>query len=82
MTGIEEVRKILRDLGIEEELLRQDSQLRTHLGLDSVDLTQVQPALTERFDTRIDLWAEHDFTVRQLADVIGDRRPGAGACGE
>lgn len=82
MTGIEEVRKILRDLGIDEELLRPDAQLRAHLGLDSVDLTQIQLALTERFDTRVDLWTRHDFTVRQLADVIGDRRPGAGVCRE
>ncbi|WP_252991191.1 AMP-binding protein [Streptomyces viridosporus] len=82
MTGIEEVRKILRDLGIEEELLREDAQLRAHLGLDSVDLTQIQLDLAERFDTRVDLWAEHDFTVRQLGDIVGDRRPGAGACGE
>ncbi|MFF8035193.1 AMP-binding protein [Streptomyces sp. NPDC016626] len=82
MTGIEEVRKILRDLGIEEVLLRQDAQLRAHLGLDSVDLTQIQLDLAERFNTRVDLWAEHDLTVRQLADAIGDRQPVAGAGGE
>ncbi|MFF8103525.1 AMP-binding protein [Streptomyces sp. NPDC016640] len=82
MTGIEEVRKILRDLGIEEVLLRQDAQLRAHLGLDSVDLTQIQLDLAERFNTRVDLWTEHDLTVRQLADAIGDRQPVAGAGGE
>ncbi|MFK0119588.1 AMP-binding protein [Streptomyces sp. NPDC090994] len=82
MTGIDEVRKILRDLGVEEELLREDAQLRAHLGLDSVDLTQIQLDLAERFGTRVDLWAEHDVTVRQLAGIIGDRRPDAGACGE
>ncbi|GGT24759.1 AMP-binding protein [Streptomyces griseoviridis] len=82
MTGIDVVRKILRDLGIEEELLREDARLRAHLGLDSVDLTQIQLDLAERFDTRVDLWAGHDFTVGQLAGLVGDRRPGAGACGE
>ncbi|CAL9589922.1 2-hydroxy-7-methoxy-5-methyl-1-naphthoate--CoA ligase [Streptomyces sp. enrichment culture] len=82
MTGIEEVRKILRDLGIEEELLREDAQVRAHLGLDSVDLTQIQLDLAERFGIRVDLWAEHDFTVRRLGDIVGDRRPGEGVRGE
>ncbi|MFH8974957.1 AMP-binding protein [Streptomyces sp. NPDC017890] len=77
MTGIEEVRKILRDLGIEEELLRDDAQLRTQLGLDSVDLTQLQVELAERFATRVDLWTEHDYTLRQLADIVGEHLPGA-----
>ncbi|MGC9382701.1 AMP-binding protein [Streptomyces sp. MH13] len=79
MAGIEEVRRILRDLGIEEELLGDDAQLRAHLALDSVDLTQIQVELAERFATRVDLWAEHDYTVRQLADIVGERLPGAGA---
>ncbi|MER7056917.1 AMP-binding protein [Streptomyces sp. NPDC000351] len=69
-------------MGIEEEPLRQDARLRADLGLDSVDLTQIQVELAERFDTRVDLWAEHDLTVRQLADAVGDRRPGASACGD
>ncbi|MBT2413588.1 AMP-binding protein [Streptomyces sp. ISL-12] len=69
-------------MGIEEELLREDAQLRAHLGLDSVDLTQIQLDLAERFGTRVDLWAEHDVTVRQLAGLVGDRRAGAGLCGE
>ncbi|MBM7172225.1 AMP-binding protein [Streptomyces sp. G44] len=69
-------------MGIEKELLRPDARLRAHLGLDSVDLTQIQLALTERCDTPVDLWSEHDFTLRQLADVVGDHRPRAGARGE
>jgi 2,3-dihydroxybenzoate-AMP ligase len=82
VTGIEEVRKILRDLGVGEELLREDALLRAHIGLDSVDLTQIQVDLAERFDARVDLWAEHDLTVRQLGEIVGDRRPGVGACVE
>lgn len=82
MTGIEEVRRILRDLGIEEDLLHDDAQLRAHLALDSVDLTQIQVELADRFATRVDLWTEHDYTVRQLADALGDRRSGAAAGSE
>ncbi|MEV5548316.1 AMP-binding protein [Streptomyces sp. NPDC052309] len=69
-------------MGIEEELLREDAQLRAHLELDSVDLTQIQVDLAERFATRVDLWTEHDFTVRQLADAVGELRADAGACRE
>ncbi|MGW0790829.1 AMP-binding protein [Streptomyces sp. NPDC002911] len=79
MTGIEEVRRILRDLGIGEELLHDGARLRAHLALDSVDLTQIQVELADRFATRIDLWTEHDYTVRQLADVLEEREPDAGA---
>ncbi|WP_254406290.1 AMP-binding protein [Streptomyces sp. AC627_RSS907] len=82
MTGIDEVRKILRDLGIEEELLHDDARLRTDLALDSVDLTQIQVELADRFATRVDLWTAHDYTLRQLADVLGDRLPGAGVSQE
>jgi 2,3-dihydroxybenzoate-AMP ligase len=82
LTGIEEVRKILRDLGIEEELLHEDARLRAHLGLDSVDLTQVQMDLADRFAARVDLWTAHDYTLRQLADVLGEFQPGAGASRE
>nr|WP_240449005.1 AMP-binding protein [Streptomyces harenosi] len=77
MTALEEVRKVLRDLGIEEELLHEDARLRAHLGLDSVDLTQMQVDFAERFAARVDLWTEHDYTLRQLADVLGEHRPGA-----
>jgi 2,3-dihydroxybenzoate-AMP ligase len=72
---INEVRRILSDLGIEEELLRDDAQLRAHLGLDSVDLTQLQIELAERFGRRVDLWREHDYTLRQLADTVTEREP-------
>lgn len=77
MTGIEEVRRILRDLGIGEELQHEDARLRADLALDSVDLTQIQVELADRFATRIDLWTEHDYTVRQLAVVLDGREPDA-----
>ncbi|MDT0611082.1 AMP-binding protein [Streptomyces lancefieldiae] len=82
MTGIDEVRRILRDLGIEEQLLHDDARLRADLGLDSVDLTQMQVELADRFATRVDLWTGHDHTLRQLADTVGERVPGAGVSGE
>ncbi|MFH8759388.1 AMP-binding protein [Streptomyces atroolivaceus] len=79
MTGIEAVRRILRDLGIGEELLHDDARLRTHLALDSVDLTQIQVELADRFATSIDLWTELDYTVRQLGEVLDERGTGADA---
>ncbi|MFF8814817.1 AMP-binding protein [Streptomyces pactum] len=79
MTGIEAVRRILRDLGIEEELLREDLRLRAHLALDSVDLSQIQVELAERFALRVDLWGGRDYTLGQLAGLLGEERPGAGA---
>ncbi|MER5554266.1 AMP-binding protein [Streptomyces sp. NPDC002793] len=82
MTGIEEVRRILRDLGIGEELLREDARLRADLALDSVDLTQIQVDLADRFATRVDLWTEHDHTVRQLAAVLDGRVPDTDARGD
>ena len=82
MTGLEEVRKILRDLGIGEGLLHEDARLRADLALDSVDLTQIQVELADRYATRIDLWTEHDYTVRQLAVVLDEREPDAGAGGD
>ncbi|WP_240958269.1 AMP-binding protein [Streptomyces chilikensis] len=82
MTGIEEIRKILRDLGIGEESLRDDARLRADLALDSVDLTQIQIELEDRFATHVDLWTAHDLTLGQLADAVGEPVPGAGAARE
>ncbi|MGW7052250.1 AMP-binding protein [Streptomyces sp. NPDC054887] len=82
MRGIDTARRILRDLGIREELLHEDARLRADLALDSVDLTQLQVELADRFAVRVDLWTEHDYTVRQLADAVGDHGPGAGAGAE
>ncbi|MTE17732.1 AMP-binding protein [Streptomyces sp. TRM43335] len=63
-------------MGIEQELLREDALLRAHLGLDSVDITQLEIEFSERLGTRVDLWGEHDHTLRQLADALdGNGRP-------
>ncbi|MEI5031875.1 AMP-binding protein [Streptomyces sp. S1A(2023)] len=50
--------------------------MRADLALDSVDLTQIQVELADRLATRIDLWVEHDYTVRQLAEILDAREPG------
>ncbi len=75
MSVIGEVRRILSELGIEQELLRDDARLRAHLGLDSVDITQLEIELSERFGAHVDLWGEHDHTLRQLADAVGGDGP-------
>jgi 2,3-dihydroxybenzoate-AMP ligase len=82
LTGIEEIRNILRDLGIGEDLLRDDARLRADLALDSVDLTQIRIELEDRFSARVDLWTAHDLTLGQLADAVGEPVPGAGAARE
>lgn len=71
MTDLGEVRGILADLGVAEELLHDGARLRAHLGLDSVDLSQLQLELAERFGARFDPWNGHDYTVRQLAALAG-----------
>jgi 2,3-dihydroxybenzoate-AMP ligase len=76
LPDINDVRRILRELGIEQELLHEDALLRAHLGLDSVDITQLEIELSERLGTRVDLWSEHDRTLRQLADALGGNGPG------
>ncbi|MFJ8692171.1 AMP-binding protein [Streptomyces roseolilacinus] len=70
MADISEVRSILADLGIAEELLHDEARLRAHLGLDSVDLSELQLELAERFGARFDPWDGHDPTVRQLAALV------------
>ncbi|GAA2460286.1 hypothetical protein [Streptomyces macrosporus] len=75
MSDIDEVRRILSDLGIAQDLLREDALLRAHLGLDSVDITQLEIEFSERLGTRVDLWGEHDCTLRQLADALSGNRP-------
>lgn len=75
MPDINDVRRVLSELGIEQELLREDALLRAHLGLDSVDITQLEVEFSERLGTRVDLWSEYDCTLRQLADALGGNGP-------
>ncbi|CAL9310230.1 phosphopantetheine-binding protein [Streptomyces sp. NPDC052644] len=70
MADIGDVRSVLTDLGIAAELLRGDARLRADLGLDSVDLSQLQVELAEAHGVRFDPWTGHDPTVREVAALV------------
>ncbi|MEU3822753.1 AMP-binding protein [Streptomyces sp. NPDC030392] len=70
MADIGDVRSVLTDLGIAAELLRGDARLRADLGLDSVDLSQLQVELAEAHGVRFDPWTRHDPTVREVAALV------------
>ncbi|CAL9560448.1 AMP-binding protein [Streptomyces sp. enrichment culture] len=81
MADTGDVRDILADLGIADELLRGEARLRADLGLDSVDLSQLEVELAERYGVRFDPWSGHDPTVREVAALAGAGQAGVREAG-
>ncbi|WP_445398916.1 acyl carrier protein [Streptomyces sp. LE64] len=67
------LKELLVDIGIAETRLDQiqpDTRLRADLGLSSLETTDLEIQLRERYDVRINLWDQVDYSVGQLADGI------------
>ncbi|MEV7909365.1 MULTISPECIES: phosphopantetheine-binding protein [Streptomyces] len=64
------LKQLLLDIGIAEQTLAEiepNTRLRADLGLSSVETTDLEIQLRERFGIRVDLWDKVDYTVEQLA---------------
>ncbi|WP_432021866.1 acyl carrier protein [Streptomyces parvus] len=64
------LKQLLLDIGIAEQTLTEigpGTRLRADLGLSSVETTDLEIRLRERFGVRINLWDKADYTMEQLA---------------
>jgi acyl carrier protein len=78
--SLNDVRRILMELGVAEHSLTPDRTLRSDLALDSTETTELELALAKLFDVRIDLWDKHDYTLAELGEVVaGSARRAAGS---
>lgn len=71
------VTETLVDIGFDAQELAgatPDWTLRTELGLSSVETTELQLALKQRFDLTVDLWDQDDYTLGRLAELVRARR--------
>ncbi|MFF7231139.1 phosphopantetheine-binding protein [Streptomyces sioyaensis] len=74
------VTETLADIGFDEAELAEataDWQLRAELGLSSVETTELQLALKQRFGVTVDLWDQDDYTLGRLAELIAEQRSGS-----
>lgn len=78
MAVLGELTEILAGLGVEPELLEPDARLRSVLGLSSADTTELGLEVSQRFGVQIDLWDATDYSLAELADVIGAEQAAAG----
>ncbi|MEV4441838.1 phosphopantetheine-binding protein [Streptomyces sp. NPDC049577] len=70
----------LTEIGVDGDELRDAApewRLRTELGLSSVETTELQLALEQRFGLAVDLWDEEDHTLGRLAELIAGARRSA-----
>ncbi len=68
--SVDVLKQLLLDIGIAEQTLAEiepNTRLRADLGLSSVETTDLEIQLRERFGIRVDLWDKVDYTVEQLA---------------
>lgn len=70
---MDQLRQILQELGVEDDELSPGTHLRADLALDSTQTKDLEIELEARFDARIDLWAERDYTLAELSRAIEDR---------
>jgi acyl carrier protein len=77
---LSEVTETLAEIGLGEADLADataDWTLRTELGLSSVETTELQLALKQRFGVTVDLWDQEDYTLGRLAELIAGQRSGS-----
>ncbi|MFK0133285.1 acyl carrier protein [Streptomyces rubiginosohelvolus] len=68
--SVDVLKQLLLDIGIAEQTLIEvepGTRLRADLGLSSVETTDLEIQLRERFGVRINLWDKADYTMEQLA---------------
>ncbi|ARF75851.1 hypothetical protein B7C62_28995 [Kitasatospora albolonga] len=71
--SVDVLKQLLLDIGIAEQTLTEIepyTRLRADLGLSSVETTDLEIQLRERFGIRVNLWDKVDYTVEQLAGGI------------
>jgi acyl carrier protein len=71
--SVDALKELLVDIGIAETRLhriRSDTRLRADLGLSSLETTDLEIQLRERYGLRVDLWDQVDYSVGQLAAGI------------
>lgn len=70
-SGRDQVRAILTDIGVDLTDVSDDDRLRSDLGLDSTETTQLEIELAERLGIHPDLWDAHDYAISELAELVG-----------
>ncbi|WP_016696702.1 AMP-binding protein [Actinoalloteichus spitiensis] len=77
---MEELRRILTELGVEEQEIAPDLRLRAHLALDSTETVELEARLGRDYGVVVDLWDAHDYTLGELSARIEGARatPAAG----
>lgn len=62
------IKKILRNIGIPENQITDESYLRSEIGLDSTEVVEI--ALTLKKEFGIDVNLKQDITLEELYDLI------------
>ncbi|MFD7549595.1 acyl carrier protein [Streptomyces sp. NPDC059578] len=71
--SVDILKNLLLDIGIAGEKLDEIqpyTRIRADLGLSSIETTDLEIQLRERFDVTINLWDQVDYTIEQLAGGI------------
>ncbi|MBR8836541.1 MAG: acyl carrier protein [Stigonema ocellatum SAG 48.90 = DSM 106950] len=63
---------ILTDLGVEEELLHENTYLHRDLHLDSIETVELALGLKRRLGVNVKLEARHDRTLAQICNLVSE----------
>lgn len=71
--SMDRIRELLDHIGLEYVETEPDTRLRADLGLDSGETTRLESRLAA-MGVEIDLWAEYDYTLGELAELANRSR--------
>jgi acyl carrier protein len=72
----ETVKKILLDLGIDEECIQANASLHHDLALDSAETVQIALELKRRFGVTVKFESRQDLTVADVCALIDQAKIG------
>jgi acyl carrier protein len=71
-SSIEVIQDILLGLGWNRSDLVPDRHLRSDLGLDSTETTELELEIERRLNRKVDLWDRSDYRLADLANLVDE----------
>jgi acyl carrier protein len=67
---MDQLKEILINLGIPEEIIQEDTLLHEHLGLDSVETVKLSLELKRKLSIDLKLGTRKDITLAEICQLV------------
>jgi acyl carrier protein len=74
-TAIDTIVSILEDLGVPAQMIKDDTLLHKHLGLDSVETVKLSLELKRKLGIDLKLGTRQDITISEICQMAAATLP-------